>query len=58
MMAKVTLTCNRCGKQFTVVHLVNTKEAKVAWENWMRRTMTTPYCEECRMILGKELDKQ
>ena len=56
MLAKVTLTCSKCGRDFEMTHGVETQEEKEQWEQWAKETYKSPYCPECRDIKGEQLD--
>ena len=47
MLAKVTLICSRCGKEFEMTHGVDTQEEKESWEKWAKETYRNPYCPDC-----------
>ncbi len=47
MLAKVTLICTKCGKEFDMTHGVETQEEKDSWEKWVKDTYRSPYCPEC-----------
>ena len=57
MLAKVTLVCSRCGKEFEMTHAVDTAEEKESWENWARETYQSPYCPECAHIKSGQSQK-
>ena len=47
MLAKVTLKCTKCGKDFDMTHGVETQEEQDSWVKWVKDTYKSPYCPEC-----------
>lgn len=57
MIAKVVLTCSRCGKEFEMSHGVDTIEEKESWEKWALETYKSPYCPECSKVKSRQSQK-
>ena len=56
MIAKVTLTCSKCGKEYEITHGVQTAEEKESWEKWARETYRSPYCPDCAHVKDAQLN--